>query len=70
MHNGGMDQKTVVGLLARACEQAGSQRAWARDHDVTGQYVHDVLKGRRAPGQAIIAALGLRRVVSYERVRG
>ena len=34
---------------------------------VSQQYVNDVLKGRREPGESILKALGLERVVSYRR---
>lgn len=50
-------------------KRAGSQRKWAAEHDVTGQYVCDLLRGRREPGPKILAALGVRRVVAYEVVR-
>ncbi|UIJ73475.1 transcriptional regulator [Aurantimonas sp. HBX-1] len=54
-------------LLRQACADAGSQQAWAKAHGVSGVYVSDVLAGRREPGEAILAGLGLRLVVSYEK---
>lgn len=55
------------GMLERECKAAGSQSAWADLHNVTPQYVCDVLKGKRAPGSAICEALGLERVLMYQR---
>jgi len=52
--------------LHAACLAAGSQRAWALAHQVSVQYLSDVLLGRRPPGPSILAALGLRR--TFERV--
>ena len=57
----------VRALLRQECSAAGSQQAWAAAHRVSAQYVCDVLKERREPADAILAALGLRRVVTYER---
>lgn len=58
-----MNVARVRKLLRAAC--AGDQGAWARRNGVSAQYVSDVLHGRREPGNAILAALRLRRVVTY-----
>lgn len=52
--------------LEAVCREAGSQLAWARANDISQAYVNDVLHGRREPGDSILRALGLRRVVSYD----
>lgn len=52
-------------LLRKACEEAGSQKAWADQHSVSEAYVSDVLKSRREPGEAILDGLGIDKVVSY-----
>jgi hypothetical protein len=49
----------VRAALRKACEKAGSLRAWARSRGVSPAYVSDVLLGQRAPGPAILEALGL-----------
>lgn len=49
----------VRNRLRKACEQAGAQAQWAINHDVSPQFVNDVLNDRRAPGPAITRALGL-----------
>lgn len=57
-----------IGLFARlrdACSAAGSQKAWAERHGLSPSYVNDVLNDRTPPGDAILSALGLRKVVRY-----
>ena len=61
----GSDQ--VRALLRRECEAAGGQAAWATSHGISAGYVSDVLSERREPGGRILAALGLVRVVDYQR---
>ena len=63
-----MTTDDVRGLLLEMCEEAGTQQAWAKAHRISPQYVTDVLKERREPGGKMLAALGLRRVVAYERI--
>jgi hypothetical protein len=48
---------------------AGNQAYWARNHGISPQHVSDVLAGRREPGKKLASAMGLRRVVSYVRVK-
>ena len=55
-------------MLARACQQAGGQAAWARLHGIAPGYVSDVLRGHDEPGKRLLAALGLERVVDYRPV--
>ena len=55
-------------LLRAAVGLAGEQKVWAKQHGVSAQYVNDVLHGRRKPGKTMLNALGLRRVVTYERL--
>lgn len=40
----------------------GTQIAWARAHGFSAPYVNEVLRGRRTPNPAILAALGLKPV--------
>ena len=61
-----MDANEVRELLLAAVD--GNQASWAREHGVSAPYVHDVLRGRRAPGAAILEALRLRKIVRYERL--
>lgn len=59
-------EEQARGMLERQCKDAGGQSAWADLHNVSPQYVCDVLKGRRDVGAAISEALGLQRVIFYE----
>ena len=59
-------EEQVRGMLERQCKDAGGQKAWADLHNVTPQYVCDVLQGRRGVGVAIAEGLGLRRISYYE----
>ncbi len=47
--------------------QQTSQLKLARELGVSPTYLNDVLKGRREPGEKILAGLGLRRSVTYRR---
>ena len=55
--------------LRKDCDKAGSYSAWAEAHGVTRSYVSQVLNMGAKPGPSLVAALGWRRVVSYEPVR-
>lgn len=43
-----------------------TQQEWARKNGISPQYLSDFMTGRKAPGQKILDALMLRRVVTYE----
>lgn len=60
-----LDSIEVCRRLSAACKAAGSQRAWAEKNGVSPAYVCDVINARRDPGQSILNALGLVRVVRY-----
>jgi hypothetical protein len=61
-----LTQAEVVALLRQRCQEAGSQKNFANTNDISAQYVTDVLNQRREPGEAILSALGLRKVISYK----
>ena len=44
----------------------GNQAEWAKANGVTGQYVSDILRGRREPGWAVLRALSIERRTLYE----
>ena len=50
----------VQSLLAKACDAAGGQRAFAEKHDLNSQYVNHVLQGHRPPSASLCAALGIK----------
>jgi hypothetical protein len=60
-----MRLEQVLALLRRRCDEAGDQATWAKRHGISPAYVSDALKGRREPGEKILGALGLVRVVTY-----
>lgn len=62
-----MTEADVLRVLARECRRCGTQAEWAKAQGISPTYVSDVLKGRRAPGDSILAALGFERVVTYRR---
>jgi hypothetical protein len=66
-----MTADDVRELLKKACQKAGSNRAWAQANEVSPAYVSDVLLGRREPGPAILDPFGLEAVeerrVTYRR---
>lgn len=63
-----MSLDEITAMLRFFCDQAGSKSAWAREHGVAPVYVGRVLAGRELPGPKLLTAMGLRRVVSYERI--
>lgn len=54
-------------VLRRECGRAGSAPRWAQARGVSERYVYDVLAGKQPPGPKILAAMGYRKVVRYER---
>jgi hypothetical protein len=55
-------EEQVREMLREACAEAGSQSSWARTHLFSAQYVTDILSGRRAPGNGVSRALGLKKM--------
>ncbi len=64
-----LDSLDVFKRLREACKAAGGQAAWAARHALSPAYVSDVLNARRDPGDSILRALGMRKVVKYVEVR-
>lgn len=60
-----LTEQDIRDRLRAAIEKAGSQAAFARQHDISLQYVNDVVNGRRDIGQKILDAIGVERVVTY-----
>ena len=51
--------------LERQCTALGSQKRFSTIHKVSIPYVNDVLNGRREPGEKILKALKMKRVIGY-----
>jgi hypothetical protein len=62
-----MTADDVRAKLREATKAAGSVKSWAIAHGVPAPVANTVLHGRE-PTPQLVAALGLRRVVSYEPV--
>ena len=60
-----MNAEEVRRILRSACENRGGQKNFAEFARVSQQYVSDVLNGKREPGEAILDALNIERVVTY-----
>lgn len=61
-----LTEHDVINRLRDAIRVAGSQRAFGRQHGISTQYINDVLRCRREPGQKILDTLGIERVVQYQ----
>lgn len=65
-----MTADDVRRLIARDAESRElSFAAWAKKSGLSQAYVAHVLQGRQEPGKKMLAVLGLRKRVVYERVR-
>lgn len=70
-----MTVEEVRERLRAHIDKAGGHTAFAREHGVSTVYLQDAVAGRRAPGPAILQAIGLEKEtrVDYrerEAVRG
>jgi len=54
-------------VYARECIKLDydSQKEFAKRHGLSQSYVSDVLAGKRAPGEKLLAAFGIEKVVAY-----
>lgn len=64
-----LDESYVIAILKDAIDVAGSQKAFARKHNMSEQYVSDVVLRRRGIGDKILLALQLRRIVTFEKIQ-
>lgn len=60
----------VRARLSAAIREAGSQRAFAARAGVSAGFLSDVIRGRRDPGERVLAAIDLRRVERFVSLRG
>ncbi|HJZ79724.1 MAG TPA: hypothetical protein VKD91_05245 [Pyrinomonadaceae bacterium] len=63
-----MTQEEFLSLIRDDVETEGSQKALAAKLEVSETYLSDVLRGRRAAGNKILARYNLRAVTSYHPV--
>jgi hypothetical protein len=64
-----MTKEDLLIKLQRMTKGHGSKVALARSLEVSPQFLGDLLAGRRDPGEKMLTALGLRKVVSYHPVK-
>lgn len=62
-----LDAEAVRSMLAAAIGAAGSQKAFAQQHGLSGAYLSEVVRGTRDPGPAVLGALGMEKVIGYRR---
>jgi hypothetical protein len=55
-------------LAPSACNGPTSQKAFARAAGVSSSFITQVLSREREPSQAVLDALGLRKIVRYRQV--
>lgn len=60
-----LTEQEVMERLKGAVADAGGQRAFAEKHGLTPGYVNDVLHGKRAFADRILATIGIERQVTY-----
>ena len=60
--------QNVYVILRKSVAVAGGQTAFADEHGISTSYVCDVLNARRDPGTKILSALGLKRVMRFEKI--
>ena len=56
--------------IAQAIRTAGSQRAFAAEAGVSASFINDVIRGRRDPGDRVLAAIDLRRIDRFVSLSG
>lgn len=60
-----MSKQELLAYLRRQIAAHGSQQRAAQYWGISAVYLSDVLKGRREPAGKFLAALRLRRVITY-----
>jgi transcriptional regulator with XRE-family HTH domain len=60
----------VVDLLRVLVSQEDSQASLAAEIGISPQYLNDILKGRRDPGETVLRYLGLQKRVIYVPLTG
>ncbi len=60
-----MTKESLIKLLHRRKEAAGTWAALAASLNVSPQHLQDIKDGRREPGKTVLDALGMVRVVDY-----
>lgn len=64
-----MDVKEVLAMLQKRVDAAGGQDILAERIGVSARHISAMLHGERLPTGRVLAALSLKRVTAYKRVR-
>ena len=64
--DGRWTESEVRQMIRRLVDDRGTQSAVAEYFGVSMVYISDVLRKKRAPGDALLKKLGLKRVAYYE----
>lgn len=65
-----MTKKELLELLQDMEKEAGTRQALALKLGVSPAYLGDVMRDKKEPAHRLLKALGLRRVVTFEKVEG
>lgn len=60
--------REVIRDLQQLVDVMSTQKALAQAIGVSGQYLSDVLRGKREPGEAVLRFLGYEKIVGYRYV--
>jgi transcriptional regulator with XRE-family HTH domain len=63
-----MNKEELMALLREKITQAGDQRKLAAQLGVSQPHLSEILNGRKEPAEKVLTALGLRRVVMFEKI--
>lgn len=65
-----MNKEELMALLREKIAEAGDQRKLAAQLGVSQPHLSEILNGHKEPAEKLLTALGLRRVVMFERIAG
>lgn len=61
-----LTEQDVMDRLRKAIADAGGQRGFASAHGFTPGYINDVVRGKRALADRILAVIGVERKTVYQ----
>ena len=64
-----MNADDLLRLLRECIQKEGSAYRFAKNHEVSEQYLGNVLAGKYKPGPKIALALGLKKVITFEPIK-
>ena len=61
-----MTADETIEVLRNHTKNGTTVIAWAASHGFNHSFIYDVLHGRRKPSERLLAAVGIKKVVTYE----